>query len=85
MSLVVAGALVRAHAGAFVPMATALRVTGAIALCFALGFVMPRFGRLATPGVALFVAAAYIALLVVTREVGRGDLAMVLALRSKPS
>ncbi len=85
LSLLVAGAMVRARAGAFVPMATAARVSLALALSVGLGFVMPRVGRLATPGIALLVGAAYFALLLLTREVGRADLAMVRALRSKPS
>jgi stage V sporulation protein B len=82
-SLVVAGAIVRAHAGAFVPRATAVRVAVALAACVALGFAMPRVGRLATPCVAALVGAVYCALLVVTREIGGADLALVRALRSK--
>jgi stage V sporulation protein B len=83
VSLVVAGALVRSHAGAFVPVATAVRVLVAVAACTALGFVMPCFGRLVTPLVALVVAGVYAALLVGTGEVGRADLAMLRAIRSK--
>ncbi len=82
VSLLVAGALVRGHAGAFVPVATAARVAAALAAFVALGFVMPRVGRLATPAVALLLGAAYGGLLVLMREVGRGDLAMLRALRS---
>ena len=83
VSLLVAGAMVRARAGAFVPMATAARVSVALALSVALGVVMPRVGRLATPGVAFLVAAGYGGLLVLMREVSSADLAMVRALRSK--
>ncbi len=82
VSLVVAGAMVRAHAGAFVPLATAARVAAALVAFVALGFVMPRIGRLATPAVALIVGAAYSGLLVVLREVGPSDLTMLRALRS---
>jgi stage V sporulation protein B len=85
VSLLVAGAMVHARAGAFVPMATGVRVCVALALSVAVGYAMPRVGRLATPGVALLVAAAYGSLLILTREVGRADLAMLRALRSKPS
>jgi stage V sporulation protein B len=81
VSLVIAGTLVRAHAGAFVPLTTAARVGIALAACTALGFVMPCFGRLATPLVALAVAAIYGGLLVITGEVSRADLAMVRSLR----
>jgi stage V sporulation protein B len=83
LSLVVAGAIVRSHAGAFVPLATATRVGLALAACTAMGFVMPRFGRMMTPAVALVVAAAYAAMLVITGEIGRADLALVRAVRSK--
>jgi stage V sporulation protein B len=83
VSLVVGGVLVRGHAGAFVPPATAVRVLVAVAACTALGFVMPCFGRLVTPVVALLIAGVYVALLVATREVGRADLAMLKSLRKK--
>jgi stage V sporulation protein B len=83
VSLVVGGALVRAHAGAFVPLATAVRVGLALAACTAVGFAMPCFGRLVTPALALVIAALYGLLLVVTGEIGRADLAMIRALRSK--
>jgi stage V sporulation protein B len=81
VSLVVGGVLVRGHAGAFVPPATAVRVLVAVAACTALGFVMPCFGRLLTPIVALVIAGSYVALLVATREVGKADLAMLKSLR----
>jgi hypothetical protein len=44
---------------------------------------MPRVGRLVTPLVAMVVGAGYLALLVVTGEVGRADVAMVRALAGK--
>ncbi len=83
ISLMIAGAIVRAHAGAFVPLGTAIRVGLALVACTAMGFVMPRFGRITTPAVALVVAAAYAAMLVITGEIGRADLALVRAVRSK--
>jgi stage V sporulation protein B len=83
VSLVVAAAMVRARAGAFVPVATAVRVGIALALCTALGFAMPRFGRIVTPLVALVVAGAYAVFLVVTGEIGAADLALVRAVRAK--
>ena len=81
--LAVAAAMVRARAGAFVPVATAVRVGVALALCTALGFAMPRFGRVVTPLVALVVAGAYAVFLVVTGEIGAADLALVRAVRAK--
>jgi stage V sporulation protein B len=76
-TLVVAGLLVRARTGAFVPVATGVRVGIALAGCVALGLVMPRLGRLLTPVAAAAVGAAYVAVLVVLREIGRADVALV--------
>jgi stage V sporulation protein B len=83
VSLGVAATLVRSHAGAFVPATTAARVSVAVAACAALGFVMPCFGRLVTPAVALLVAGLYVGLLIATGEVGRADVAMLRSIRSK--
>jgi len=83
VSLIVAGAMVRARARAFVPLATGIRVGAALAICTAIGFAMPRFGRLLTPGIALVIAAVYGLLLLVTGEIGPADLALVRAIRSK--
>jgi stage V sporulation protein B len=77
VALVVAGSLVRGRTGAFVPVATAVRVVIALGACVALGFVTPRFGRLITPLIAAAVGAAYLAVLVITREIGKADVAMV--------
>jgi hypothetical protein len=44
---------------------------------------MPRLPRLAAPLLALFAAAGYFAVLVVTRELGSADLATLRALGSK--
>jgi stage V sporulation protein B len=76
-TLVVAGVLVRARTGAFVPVATALRAGIGLAACVALGYVTPRFGPLLTPLVAAGVGLAYLGLLVVTGELGKADLALV--------
>lgn len=77
VTLVVAGLIVRARTGAFVPPATAVRVLAALASCVALGFFMPRVGRLVTPVAAAAVALAYVVVLVVTRELGKTDLDLV--------
>ena len=77
MALVVAGLLVQRATGAFVPPATAVRVRVALGACVAVGLVVPRLGKLVTPVAAAVVAAAFLAVLVVTREVGSADLAMV--------
>jgi stage V sporulation protein B len=83
VALLVAGAIVQARTGAFVPLATGLRVLVAVGVCLALGFVMPRVGRLATPIVAAIVGALYAGILVATKELRATDLALVRALGSK--
>jgi stage V sporulation protein B len=77
VAFVIAAVLVRGRTGAFVPPATAARVLGALAVCVAIGFFAPRFGRLVTPIVAAAVAVGYVGLLVVTGEIGKRDLALV--------
>jgi O-antigen/teichoic acid export membrane protein len=84
-TLVVAGAIVRANTGAFVPVATGARVLLAVAACLAIGLAMPRFGLLATPVMAAAVALVYAGILVATRELRAVDLAMVRALGGKRS
>ena len=76
-TLIVAGALVRSRTGAFVPVATAVRTGVALAACVAVGFVTPRFGRFVTPLIAAVIAFGYLALLVVTGEIGKADLSLV--------
>jgi stage V sporulation protein B len=83
VALAVAVVLVRRHAGAFVPPVTAIRVSLALAACYGLGFVVPRVPRVVVPGLALAVACVYVGVLVLTRELGRADLAMLRALRPK--
>jgi stage V sporulation protein B len=86
VTLVVAGLIVRARTGVFVPAATGVRVLIALASCVALGFVMPRLGRMVTPVAAAAVGVAYLAVLVVTREIGKADLALVMGIvRRKPA
>jgi stage V sporulation protein B len=82
-TLLVASFLVRSHTGAFVPKATVARVGLALGACTALGFVMPRLGRVTTPLVALLVGVAYLGLLIATREIGPADLSMLRALSSR--
>ncbi len=82
-TLLVAGVLVRRRTGAFIPAATSARVALALAVCVGAGLAMPRFARLATPAVALVTGAGYVALLILTRELGAEDLASVRALVSK--
>lgn len=84
-ALIVSIVVVRRVAGAFVPLKTAIRVGACVAGAFAVGAVMPMFSKLLTPVVAAGVVLAYFAALVVTRELGREDLSLVLSIarRSK--
>jgi stage V sporulation protein B len=82
-TLVVAAVIVRVRTGAFVSAATVARIGLALAGCVVLGLVVPRVGRLVTPLLALAVGAAYVGLLVLTREIGAADVAMIRALTSK--
>jgi stage V sporulation protein B len=83
VTLLVAGTIVRAQTGAFVPLATGVRVLLALGVCLGIGFAIPRVGRLATPAVAGGIAALYVGILVAVRELGADDLTMVKALRAK--
>ncbi len=79
-ALVVGAIVVRRVAGAFVPWKTALRVGLCIAGAFALGGVTPMFSKALTPFVAAAVALAYLLALVVTGELGKSDLDLVLSI-----
>ncbi|WP_437678596.1 lipopolysaccharide biosynthesis protein [Sorangium sp. So ce131] len=72
---IVGGALLHRAAGGFVPALTALRVGAALLAAMAVGAQLPWLGKIAVLGEAILVALVYLALLVVTREVGRDDLA----------
>lgn len=74
VSVVAAGWLVRKIAGVFVPAATAARVFLAVGACAAAGIVLPSVGRLLTPVLGAGVAAAYVLVLIATRELRLADL-----------
>ena len=77
IALIVAGAVVRSRSGAFVPAWTVARTSLSVAVCAAAGFVMPQVGRWLVPVVALVIAGLYVGVLLVTRELGGDDLAMI--------
>jgi stage V sporulation protein B len=83
VTLLVAGAIVRAWTGAFVPGPTAARVGCALLACAGAGSGLPHVGRAAAPFVALAVAVLYLAVLVVTREIRAGDVALARALAQR--
>ncbi|MDB4940477.1 MAG: Stage sporulation protein [Labilithrix sp.] len=82
-ALVVGVIAVRRAAGAFVPWKTAVRVGLCIAVAFVVGGHTPIFGKLVTPVVATGVIVLYVLGLVVTGELGKSDLALIVAVASR--
>ncbi len=76
-ALLVAAALVRRAAGAFVPWTTAARVAVALACTVAAGSQLPASGRMLSIVVSAVMFALYFAVLVATRELRREDLAAI--------
>ncbi len=70
----------RRAAGAFIPLKTAARVGLCIAASATLGLYLPRFGKVLTLVVAPAIALSYVGALVAMRELGKSDLALVLAI-----
>jgi stage V sporulation protein B len=68
---------VHRHAGASLPPLSALRVCGALTLTIVGARFLPAPGALATLVYAALIGALYLAILVVSRELGRDDLALV--------
>ena len=81
-ALVVAGVYVRREAGGFVPGRSALRVLLALAVAGSAGSFLPMdHGRMLTPVLACVVAATFVLVLVVTRELTRADVTAVRMIR----
>ena len=74
--------LYRVAGGLTAPL-TALRVLAATAACILVGSRLPYFGRPTALVEALVVAAVYVGVLVVTRELGGPDLALVRSLAGR--
>jgi stage V sporulation protein B len=84
----VIGALVSGWAlhrelGAFLPLASVLRIAIATGAALAVGRVLPLHGKLMTLVEAVAVGATFLVVLVITRELGRRDLAAIQAVRKK--
>lgn len=79
------GAVLRARLGAFLPIASVVRVAVAAVVAIAVGRVVPLHGRgkLFTLVLAALVAATFLAVLIAVRELGKRDLAAIRAVRSK--
>ncbi|HVJ21849.1 MAG TPA: lipopolysaccharide biosynthesis protein, partial [Polyangiaceae bacterium] len=63
--------------GSLVSLATLLRVLAALAVALTLGRFLPYAGKLFTLVYAALVALVYVATLVISRELGKEDLALV--------
>jgi stage V sporulation protein B len=83
VALLAAGIVLRAKVGAFVPPATIVRVGLGVSACLGIGMVLPRVPKLLTPVAALGVAVVYVAVLLVTRELGAADMAALRAMVAK--
>lgn len=80
LATLVAAFFVKREAGAVVSPLTVIRVCAVVAVCALSGSQLPAAGRLLTPLYAAAIGLLYVALLIVTRELGRSDLEGVLAI-----
>jgi stage V sporulation protein B len=80
---IASGWVLRRRLGAFVPVLSVVRVIVATAAAIAVGRVLPLGGRgkLFTLIEAAIVGAVFLVVLVITRELGRGDLEAIKAVR----
>ena len=74
IALAVCTGIVLRVAGAFVPVASAVRVLVALGITIAIGARIPPVSRALAPLVAIVLALAYVVVLVISREVGSSDL-----------
>jgi stage V sporulation protein B len=77
VAMVIGAALVKRAAGGFVPVLTAVRVPIAIAAAVAAGWKMPWLGKALVVPQAAAIALVYLVALVLLREIGGADLAVV--------
>lgn len=83
LATLAAALVVYRTAGAVAPLVTLLRVLGAMAVTIAIGRYLPHPGKLMTLGYAAALGGVYVTLLLVSRELGRADLATVKAVLGK--
>jgi stage V sporulation protein B len=79
----VAGYFLHRRLGAFVPVKTIARVVLAVGVAMAIGRVIPWTRPLQTLVEAAIVGLAFLGTLVVTRELGKADLASIRSVRAK--
>ena len=80
---VIGGLALRNKLGAFVPIASVVRVAIATAAAIVVGRFLPLHGKLMSLVEAVVVGATFLVVLVVTRELGKRDLEAIKAVRSK--
>jgi stage V sporulation protein B len=76
-AMVIGAVLVKRAAGGFVPVLTAVRVPIALACALVAGWKMPWLGKLLVVPQAAAIGVLYLLVLVLLREVGKEDLAML--------
>ncbi len=79
VAALVAAALVKRTAGAVVKPLSLVRVLAALAVAVVVGRNLPYHGKVVTIGYAIAVGVVYLLMLVVTRELGKDDLALIKA------
>lgn len=80
---VASGALLRARLGGYLPLLSFARIALATAAAVGAGRLLPLGGKLMTLVEAAAVAAAFLAVLIATRELGRRDLQAIRAVRAR--
>ena len=79
VTAIAGGVRLRVVAGGFVAPLTLVRVLAALATCVAVGSQLPWLGKVGTVAEGALVAGLGLGVLIVTGEVGRADLAKVMA------
>ena len=79
----VCGWFLHKRLGAFLPIATLVRVVAAVAAAIAVGRVIPFKTPLMTLVEAAVVGGVFLVVLVATRELGKADLRSIAAVRAK--
>lgn len=80
---VVGGFMLHRRLGAFVPLASVVRIAIATGVAIVVGRVLPLHGRLMSLAEAVIVAVTFLVVLVATRELGKRDLEAIKAVRKK--
>jgi len=82
LGAVAAGALLKRQIGGFIPLLSVARLAVAAAAAIQLGRALPLHGKGWTLVEAVMVMAAFLVVLVITKEVGRQDLAAIRSVRT---